>query len=134
MACLQVLHDMTIGGRNVTGPRSATIRSGDSHAKLHVISEGNSDATLLIETASGGQPTITLAERENPTSPRVIQLINDGIDDRFVITDGMNEFISIAATRPSVGFTELRGEAVFRSGATVSTIVSIRSSKFTLGG
>ena len=115
------LHDLTVGGRNTTGPRSATIRSGDSHATLHIHSEGSSDATLLIETASGGHPMITLSERETETSPRVIQLINDGIDDRFVISDGMNEFISIAASRPSVGFTELRGEAVFRSGATVIT-------------
>ena len=107
---------MTIGGRNVTGPRSATICSGDSHAKLHIISEGNSDATLRIETASGGQPSIILAERESATTPRVIQLMNDGIDDRFVISDGMNEFMDI---KSDTGFTRLMGETLLSSGATV---------------
>eukprot|EP00656_Telonema_subtile_P014787 TRINITY_DN1764_c0_g2_i12.p1 TRINITY_DN1764_c0_g2~~TRINITY_DN1764_c0_g2_i12.p1 ORF type:complete len:1468 (-),score=350.67 TRINITY_DN1764_c0_g2_i12:359-4762(-) len=84
---------------------------------MHIVSEGTSDAFLTIETASGGRPMIVLAERENATSPREIQLFNDGVDDRFVIGDGVgNEFLSIQA---DTAYTQVTGEALFSSGATI---------------
>jgi len=123
-----VAGDLTVGGADVSGARAVTIRSGDNSAQLEVMSHGEGDSSVLVESANGGKPRIRLGQRDSLTSVKAFDLTNDGVTDRFVLSNGAGtELLAISAQSPSVGYTEILGTTLLKSNASVL-------GNFTVGG
>jgi len=94
--------DLTVGGNNTLGERTATISSTDGPSSMNVISGGSSNAGVVISSPDGAESWLTLSHKAGSS----FHLVNDGALDHLYIADDNNKLITI---QPISGDTKIRG-------------------------
>jgi len=94
--------DLTVGGTSVNGARTATVKSADNTASLHVLSSAaaatatvestTASASVMIKAAASGQD----AKLELTQGSSTFTMLHKGSSDAFLINDGTNDVFSIA--------------------------------------
>jgi len=113
--------DLTVGGTESVGDKLLSVYSSDGAASVSVSSGGQSDAIIAVSSPESRFSRLELSE----VSGQSYTLVNDGIQNALVLSDGLNELIKVA---PTTGSTLFRGDLTIGGVTTGAKAATIRSS------